>query len=97
VRLQLVEQVRGEVDGPATGVGLAVLDPQNASGKIDGVPAQLAELADAKPAGQHRREKGSMLTGRIQIARTSSSSSHVRRGFAAFSRRFLPRAGFELR
>jgi hypothetical protein len=33
--LQFVEQVRGEVDPPAAGVGLPVLDVQDAAGEID--------------------------------------------------------------
>jgi hypothetical protein len=70
VRLQFVEQVGGEVDGPAAGVGLSVLDAQDASGKIDGAPAQLAKLTHAKPTEQHRGEKGSMLAGQaVNIGR----------------------------
>src|SRR5205823_4721445 len=66
VRLQLMEKVGGEVDRSAAGVRLAVFHAQNAAGKVDRAPLQLAELADAKPAEEHRREQCSVLLGGVE-------------------------------
>lgn len=96
---QLLAEHRGQVDlPPLPRVGLRLLDGQSALGEVERPPAERRRLADAEAGERHGRDHrpaGASAASSSEL--TSSSSSQVRFGCAAFCRRFFPRAGFASR